>query len=330
MSRFAQYYIRYKHEFCPHNWEQRQDHLALLFENDDSIQFFLGEGNERKVYKHRVYHLNTNKNIIVMRFANDIDIPVERDFEESVAKDEPSCFVIIDNRANLRTVAIQKRKRAFSNTRQVAKIISNVVDHQLYLNNCYRFEILPDYYPVDLFKVWEKHQAHSQAMRFGLPDMEKDEILRLVEKLKSKNRPYFDDSLMGSYLELILAQKQAKYKGHFTVMPEDKKTALFVDISSVYMRNLLTFAEAVGEPVELVTKDGGTFRCFIDNDEDISDKIVSHEFNDNYLEILFKEAKKDGSKIEQEDRLKAEEEVVEFMNSMKHEAVIAEEEEQAA
>lgn len=330
MSRFAQYYVRFKHDFAPHGWEQRQDHLALLFEKDDSVEFFLGEGDERKVYKHRVYHLSTNHNITVMRFANDIDIPVERDFEDAVAKDEPSCFMVIDNRANLRTVAIQKRKRAFSNTRQVAKIISTVVEHKLMQNYCYGFEILPDYYPADLFTVWEKFQAHSQLMRFGVPNMEKEEILRLVEEFKKKNRPYFNDSLMGSFLELILAQKQAKYKGHYTVMPEDKKTALFVDKESVYMRNLLTFAAAVGEPVELVTSDGGTFRCFIDNDEDITDKIVCHEFNDNYMEMLFKDLKKDGSKVEPEERLKAEEEVVEFMNSMKHEVVVAEEEEQVA
>ena len=45
--------------------------------------------------------------------------------------------------------------------------------------------------------------------------------------------------------------------------------------------------------------------------------------------MLFKTKKKDGSKIEHEDRLKAEEEVVGLMNSMKHE-VTDEEEEQAA
>lgn len=330
MSRFAQYYIKYRHDFAPHDWEKRQEHLSLLFEKDNSIEFSLGEDDERKVYKHRVYHLSTNKNIIVMRFANDIDIPVERDFEDAVAKDEPSCFVVIDNRANLRTVAIQKRKRAFSNTRQVAKIISTVVEHQLFQNFCYGFEILPDYYPVDLFTVWEKYQAHVQSMRFGLPNMEKEEILQLVGELKEKSPSYYDDSLMGSYLDVMLAQKQAKYKGRYTIMPEDRKTALFVDKSSQFMRNMLTFAAAVDEPVELVTNDGGVFRCFIDNDEDTSDKIVSHEFNDNYLEMLFKDVKRDGSKVEPEDRLKAEEEVVEFMNSMKHEVVLADEEEQAA
>ena len=43
MSRFAQYYIKFKHDFAPHDWDQRQEHLALLFKKDDSIEFFLGE-----------------------------------------------------------------------------------------------------------------------------------------------------------------------------------------------------------------------------------------------------------------------------------------------
>ena len=329
MSRFAQYYGKYKHDAGCYDWEQRQQHLGALFENDESIEFYMGEAETRKVYKHRVYKLNSAPGIIVMRFANDIDIPVERDFEPAMAKDEPSCFVIIDNRDHLRTVAIQKRKKAFSNTRQVAKILSYVIDQQLFKDHCYGFEILPDYYPADLFEVWERQQAHAQSMRFGIPQMDKEEILRKVEELKSKNRDYFDDSLMGSLLDVLMAQKQAKYKGHYTVMPEEKKTALYVDKDSVYMRNMLTLADAVDEPVELVTSDGGTFRCFIDSEEDNTDKIVSHEFNDNFLEMLFKAKKKDGSKVEPEDRLKAEEEVVELMNSMKHE-VDDEEEDLAA
>lgn len=312
----------------PYDWDNRQQHLEALFERDDSIKFFLGEDNKRKIYKHCVYHLNTAPNIIVMRFANDIDIPVERDFEDATAKDEPSCFVIIDNRANLRTVAIQKRRRAFSNTHAVAKILSSVIGKQLFADHCYGFEILPDYYPVDFFTVWKKQQAHTQALQFGLPDISRDEILQRINDLRSKERDYFDDSLMGSLLDILYAQKQAKYKGRFTVMSEDKKASLFVDTSSTYMRTLLTMADAVGEPVELVTRDGGIFRCFIDNDDDLSDKIVGHEFDDAYLEVLFKSKKRDGSAVEHDDRLKAEEEVVALMNSMKHE--VKEEEESVA
>lgn len=90
MAQFAHYYIKYKHDFAPYDWEKRQQHLGALFEKDESIEFSLGEGEERKVYKHQVYHLNCAPQIIVMRFANDIDIPVERDFQPAKAKDEPS------------------------------------------------------------------------------------------------------------------------------------------------------------------------------------------------------------------------------------------------
>ena len=325
MSRFAQYYIKYKYEIGCYDWEQRQKHLGTLFDTDESIVFHLGDGDERKVYKHRLYHLTTAPDIIVMRFANNIDIPVERDFEPATAKDEPSCFVIVDNRENLRTVAIQKRRKAFGDTHQVAKILSTVIDQELFKNQCYGFEIIPDYYPEDLFKVWEQKQQFTQSLRFGVPLMDRDEVMRLVEELKSKNRDFYDNSLMGPILDILEARKQAKYKGHYTILPDEKNTALYVDKSSVFMRNLLTLADAIGEPVELVTSDGGTFRCFIDSDEDNTDKIVSHEFNATYLEWLFKKLKKDGSKIEPEDRLKAEGEIVSLMNSMKHEVVDKEE-----
>jgi hypothetical protein len=165
MSRFAQYYIRFRHDAGCYDWEKRQQHLGALFERDESIEFFMGEREERKVYKHKVYHLVTAPDVFVMRFANNIDIPVERDFEPATAKDEPSCFVIIDNRDHLRTVAIQKRRKAFGNTHQVAKILSTVIDQRLFRDYCYGFEITPDYYPVDLFKVWEQKQQFTQAMR---------------------------------------------------------------------------------------------------------------------------------------------------------------------
>ena len=84
MARFAQYYIKYHHEFAPYDREKRQEHLGALFEKDESITFGVGEPSEEqrakgdqyaKTYNHRVYHLQNNPAIIVMQFANSIDIP---------------------------------------------------------------------------------------------------------------------------------------------------------------------------------------------------------------------------------------------------------------
>lgn len=329
MAQFAHFYILYKHDFAPYDWENRQQHLGTLFEKDESIEFSVGEGEGRKLYKHQVYHLNCAPQIIVMRFANDIDIPVERNFKPDTAKDEPSCFVIIDNRDNMRTVAIQKRKKAFGCPGQVAKILTDVINQHLYSERCYQFEVLPEYYPEDLYKAWEKLQQHTSALRFGTPNMSEAEIRVKVRELKTRQRDYFDDSLIEPLIQLALEAKKAKYKHIYTVMPEDRKVPLYVDRSSTFVRNLITMADAVGEPVELVTNNGGTFRCFVDSDEDNTSKIVCREFNTEYLELLFKERDKGGNKIDPENRIKAEGETLELMNGMKHEST-DEEEKQAA
>lgn len=329
MAQFAHYYAKYKHDFAPYEWEKRQQHLGALFERDESIEFSSGEDEGRKVYKHQVYHLNCAPKIIVMRFANDIDIPVERNFKPTTAKDEPSCFVIIDNRDNMRTLAIQKRKKAFGNPGQVAKILTDVINQKLYSERCYQFEVLPEYYPEDLYKAWEKLQQYTSALRFSVPDMDENEIRAKVLELKTKHRDYFDDSLMEPLIQLALEAKKAKYKYVYTVMPEDRKVPLYVDRTTAFVRNLVTMADAVGEPVELVTSNGGTFRCFVDSEDDNTSKIVCREFNTEYLELLFQERDKEGNKIEPEDRIKAEGETLELMNSMKHEST-DEEEERAA
>lgn len=320
MAQFAHYFIKYKHDLAPFEWELRQQHLSALFEKDESIEFSLGEDEDRKIYKHKVYHLNNAPQIIVMRFANNIKIPIELDFQPDTANDEPSCFVVIDNREGMRTIAIQKRKKAFGTPGQVAKILTNSIDDTLFQRYCYGFEILPEYYPEDLYKAWEKLQQHTSALRFGVPDMSEQDFKSKIQELKTKNHEHFDDSLMEPLLQLALEAKKGKYRQIFTVMPEDRNLPLYVDRTTAYVRNLITMAEATGEPIELVTMDGGTFRCFVDSDEDNTSKIVCRELDTEHLEMLFRERDKDGKKIEPEDRLRAEGEILAMMNGMKHEA----------
>jgi len=332
MARFSRYYICFeKNLSSDHQWDDRQKRLASLFEKNDSIIFEqkaetkkVKDGEtikiiqtKHKIFNHEVYHLNINKNIIVMRFANDNEIDVEIGFKPQKAKDEPSCYVIIDNRDNVRTVAIQKRKRAFSNPDQVAKIIQTALD-QAFMIDLISVKILPEFYPEDLFELWGKVQQHAMALRFGVPQMDHDEIVRKIEELKTKGKDYFDDSLMKSILQIALELKKNKYKYISTIMPEDKKTALYVDKDNVYIKNLITMSRALGEPVEIVTNDSGTFRCFVDSDEDNTDKIVQKEFDENLLDALFEDKDKKGLEITQKMKMNAELKLVEMVNDIKH------------
>jgi len=326
MAKFAHYYIKYNIDFAPHEWEKRQEHLRALFETNESIRFLSEEADKRE-FKHQVYHLNCAPDIIVMRLANNIDLPTEHDFKRDTTKDEPSCFVIIDNREGMRTVAIQRRRQTRWMPDDVARILTKAINSNLYSNYCYKFEILPEYYPEDLYSAWALLQQQMACIRFAAPDMSRSEIMARIQELKARQRQnLYDDSLIEPLLQLALEAKKANYKHFYTVMPEDRKFPLYVDKTSAFIRNLVTMAEATGEPVELVTSNGGTFRCFVDSSEDNTDKIIHREFDARLLELLFDARDKDGKKIEPDARIKAEGELLEMMNSMKHEARIEEEE----
>ena len=68
MAKFAQYYLKYtlEHMFSAEYKDRRQQIFGAFFAQNDSIEFAMGEGEERKVYKHQVYHLAQNKDIIVI------------------------------------------------------------------------------------------------------------------------------------------------------------------------------------------------------------------------------------------------------------------------
>lgn len=256
-----------------------------------------------------------------MQLANSFDISVEIHYENALTKNEPSCFVIIDNREGLRTVAIQNRRKAFPAPKRVAEILTEKLNRVLYGDYCYSLEILPKYYPEDLFEAWGKLQNVTRDMLFNVPDMSKEEMLKRVADFKKQGRDYFDDSLMPSLLSLALAAKEGKYNQLFKVNNKDRHTAIYLDKSSVYMKNMLTLSQATNTPVELVTKDGTTYRCFVESDEENTDKIVHKQLDEKLLEMLFTGKKKDGEKAEHNDILKAETEIVEMLNAMKNTSV---------
>ena len=143
--------------------------------------------------------------------------------------------------------------------------------------------------------------------------------MQKVEIFKQKGKEYYDDSLMTSILQLAYEAKRTKYKQFLTVTPEEKKNALFLDISSVYMRNLISISAAADMPVELITTDGASYKCYVDADSENAEKIIQRELNRDQLEYLFENKNKDGEELTAEERDKIEQHIVEFMNAMKHE-----------
>lgn len=91
---------------------------------------------------------------------------------------------------------------------------------------------------------------------------------------------------------MVVAAKDDKYLPGWNVSREDKHSAIYLDKTSTYMKNMLTLSRATNTPVKLVTMDGASFHCFIDSDEENTDKIVHKDLDENLLEMLFKGKKR--------------------------------------
>ncbi len=316
MARFAQYYIEYLKEelFSETEWAERQKHFGAYFEKDDSIVFSMGEGDGRKTYKHNVYHLSLNKDIIVMRIANDKKKEVIQDFKPLSVKHEPPCYVIIDNRDHCRRIAIQRKTESFNTTETLKRIIEDILNGRMQADHFMGVKLHPQFYPRDFYQAWKLRQYTTSSIRFNVSegDIPKEFTGDLLD----------DGSIMNFAIKVNEEECSKKYRTVIELNPPVGKPFMEVDYDSTYIRNLVNFHAKTGASIDIVTNDGSRFSCYIDNDEK-SDKIVTNMIDSKYLDDLFPES---GDYNNEEVRNKiaaAEKELVEFVNKMK---VVADEE----
>lgn len=303
MAKFSHYYLKYDlaNLFAQECKERRQRIFGEMLESDESISFILGEGENRKHYKHMVKHLRLNHDIIVMRIANDSKKEVIQDFKKMSVRHEPPCYVIVDNREHCRRVAIQKNQEAWSSTNSVANVMTEVLDAAMKRNCHIGISMHPQFYPKDFYKAWRIHQHHTSRLWFGLTEGE-------VPK-DFANEKQSDDTIMGFALEVNEVSQREKYRTELVLSAAQNNATLPVDEDSVYIRNLVRFHAMTGSPIVIETTDGARFTCFIDDNED-SAKIITSEMDRKFLDILFGEHEGDVDN--------AEGKVMEFVNGMKY------------
>ncbi len=310
MAKFAQYYLEYLNNnlFAEKEWADRQQHFGAYLEKDESIVFYIGEGEERKTYKHNVYHLSSNRDIIVMRIANDKTKEVIQDFKAVSVKHEPPCYVIIDNRDRCRRIAIQRKKESFNTTESLKIIIEAVLNQRMEADHYMGIKLHPQFYPRDFYKAWKLRQYTTSSIRFNVSERE-------IPKDFSDDQ-LDDHSITGFAIKVNEEECIKKYRTVIELNPPVGKPFMEVDYDSKYIRNLVNFHATTGASIEIITNDGSRFSCFIDDKEE-SNKIVTNEIDTAYLDDFFPES---GDYDNEEVRSKiavAEKELVEFVNKMK-------------
>lgn len=346
MSKFAQYYTKFLNDnlFARIEWTERQKIFGSFLQNDDSITFrekgksdnasdetepdttAEGENAEgvtkkkAKIYKHRIYHLTDNPNVVVMRLANVKLIPIEKDFKPEQVEHYPSLFIIFDNRENCRRVAIQKLPASFSNTDTVAKILQKTLGDAMMAECNIGVEFRAQRYTMDFYKLWRSQQHHTTRIKFNIsPDDEskarleqqKLKALRSDSKVTKVEVEDLDETIMGFIYQLQEESQKSGYRSAIEIEATEKGAVLYVDETSEYIRSLARYCSSTATPVEIITNDGATFECFIDSDMESDDKIVTQEFDAAYLEALFDPQLEEGTRKTYETK------VIELLYSMK-------------
>lgn len=156
-----------------------------------------------------------------------ISIVVERKNDIVIADEADECVEPIDKypkyylgkvfgKKELKLALLRKRRgnieeyvpnysKAFSTSKSVAQIMADRISKTLYRNHCYSTEILPEFYPVDLFKAWHEQQQYVQAIRFPFSDTI-DEIMQKVNEPKD----YYNNALMSELQQLCAVARKEK------------------------------------------------------------------------------------------------------------------------
>ncbi len=318
MAKIAQYYLEYLDNYQPDlfeksRWSQRQDIFGKLFEMDTNIEFKIGE----KVFHHRIYHLASNPNIIVMRFANVKDIIVEHDFKEETVRSNPSCFVIIDNRKGCRRIGIQKLQSSFSSTDQVAKILERVINERMDAEHHIGVQLHAQRYPKAFYDLWRMKEQTTVELKFSTSVMEKVEAAekarRRVEMLNSAidaDLGVASPESLSHFIDCI--GEEAHSAGYNTTigLTSIDGGVMLVDEKTTLVKALVKYSASTGAPIQLITKDGTSYRCYVEEDSESTNKIVTHNIDTGLLEQLFDPSIDDKQPIEAR--------LVEGINGMKH------------
>jgi len=104
------------------SFKHRQQVLQeiLCGDYDKSLQFVNAHGKE---YWHKQI-VKPQDDVYVMRVANVTNVTIiDENLKDNKYKDYRNCLVVIDNRPGIQRIAIEKKSKAFSDSKTVARIL---------------------------------------------------------------------------------------------------------------------------------------------------------------------------------------------------------------
>lgn len=183
-----------------HRQEILGEMLDLDFQGQQKIHFCSRYSGEKEFI--HGYITEPKDDIYILRIANKRSMTiVTQELKETSVDDYQNCIVIIDNRPGIQRVLIEDKKSAFSNTRQVSRILEytfngrlngyGLIIKMMHLQNPRAFwELTKDKknYPDGFYKI-----------TFHLPHLNLERLRKVFDKVLVMSREAFDSDLEWSY-----------------------------------------------------------------------------------------------------------------------------------
>lgn len=182
--------------------EGKQKTFQSLFDDDSTFTFTVGN----ETFRHQI--LLNSGGIIMLRIANNKKIRHEENFVVKSIDDQPSCIVIIDNRKDCQSIAIQDKRSSFSSTDQIAGIMKKSFNSVLW-RSLLVVDIRRRLEEKSFWRLVNHYPEGIKAVRFGIsyPNLPRvsDSVRELFNDMAKEfgaNSKYEIDAIEGQSLKL--------------------------------------------------------------------------------------------------------------------------------
>ena len=239
----------------------KQELLGELFLKESKLRFTKSRNNSDSEYKQFEHLIVAQRDgIIVMRLANTTTQVHEKDFNRWTEEDNPSLFVIIDNRKDKQIIAIENRAQAFSDTQTVAHIMEETFNRRLWSKRL-QVQINAKYRTREFWDVVSEYDQGIASVTFKFP---------------YPNLPEISD-MVGEYYTELARRTNTEPKTTITAPPKEKAVLQKGDL---ILESMIKAASASGKVIMMRPKGARKWRKIG------LETIVQEELSDQALKGL--------------------------------------------
>lgn len=182
-------------ESFAHKQEILSEILSADYHEKRRIVFKNPKGD--KIHLHH-YLAPFTSDMAVMKISNRRVRTAETiNFEEELREEYPACIVVIDNRPGIQRIVVEKRDQAFSNVKQVQKVLQSTLRHLL---RPYGLSISIDqlHTRTAFWKVANDVRQYPlgfRRIRFHLPHLNLERLKKVMGRYLVEARESFDSDL---------------------------------------------------------------------------------------------------------------------------------------